>query len=186
VGVVIVFAFPAPPSLVAHVLTQLRIVRSGDADAIADLGDVAELARPWLPATCGDQLRHHLWMWCDEVVNWINQQYVWRGTQLIPECWPQHPHIANELPALACQRVHAEDSAGADLVEEWHRHTLPLFLDRVATRLGDSCRASKHVDWPAAGRYDASQSEASIAARQDLYYVDTHPPRQLRPAKSPT
>ncbi len=182
----IVARFPRPPTLVAHVLAQLRIVRCGDTDAIAELGDLDYLPRPWLPASCSDQLRHHVWMWCDDVAMWINQSYVWRSAQMIPDCWPQHPHIANELPVLACQRVHAEDSAGTDLLEEWHRHTLLLFLDRLTARLGDSCRAGKHVDWPAAARFDASQSGASIADRQDRYYLDTHPPRHLHPATHDT
>ena len=182
---VIVEPFPTPPTLVGHVLTQLRIVRSGDKEAIAELGDVDQIARPWLPATCGDQLRHHIWLWCDDIAAWLNRQYTWRTATLIPHCWPQHPHLAQELPVLACQRLIAEDSAGPDLLEDWQRHTLPQFLDRMAARLGESPRRTgRHIDWPAAARYDASQSETSVAARQDCYYLDTHPPRQLHPAST--
>lgn len=183
---IIVAPFPRPPVLVAHALRDLRIVRSGDTDAIAELGDPDYLPRPWLPASCSDQLRHHVWLWCEDVATWINESYIWRSTQMIPDCWPQHPHIANELPALACQRVQAEDSAGYDLIEEWHRQTLVLYLDRIVARLGDACRGGKHADWPAAARFDASQSKPVIAGRQDRFYLDTHPPRQLLPTQDGT
>lgn len=175
----IISMFPKAPALVRHALNTLAIVRGGDADAIAELGDIDELPRPWDPATCPSELRQQLWLWCDDVASWLNQEYSWRPTSLIPACWPQHPHIANELPVLACLRD-AADSAGPELLEEWHRHALPLFLDRLAGRLGEStCRTGKHQDWPAASRYDAFISGA--VARQDLFHADTHPPRQLRP-----
>src|SRR4051794_19899573 len=99
---VIVERFPKPPALVVHALTQLRIAAGRGPDAIAELGDVDTLPRPWEPASCGDHLRQHIWQWCDQVVAWINGQYAWRPTHLIPSCWPWHPHLANELPGLAC------------------------------------------------------------------------------------
>lgn len=177
----IVEPFPPPPVLVGHALAQLAIVRGRDAVAISKLGDVGKLPRPWQPAACSDQLRHHLWLWCDDVATWINEQYAWRSAHLIPECWPRHRHIAYELPSLACQRVIADEAAGPDLLEEWHRNTLPLFLERVASRLGESqCRTGRHVDWPAAARHEASRSGASIRARQDLFCAD-NPVTQLHP-----
>jgi hypothetical protein len=182
-GMVIVERFPKPPALVAHALTQLQIASGDDLDAIAGLGDINTLPRPWEPASCGDQLRQHIWQWCDKVAAWINSQYVWRGTHLIPACWPSHPHIANELPALACQRALAAHSTSPEPLEEWQRNTLPQFLERLATRLGEStCRVGKHVDWPAAARHQSSQTDSAVGGRQDMFYVDTHPPRQLRPA----
>jgi hypothetical protein len=179
----IVTQFPKPPALVRHALNQLQILRSGDADAISALGDLDDLARPWEPAGCSAKLRNQIWLWCDEVASWVNREYAWRTVQLIPECWPKHPHIANELPVLACLRLMASDSLGPDLLEEWHRHALPLFVERFAARLGESaCRTGKHVDWPAVGRYEAAYSHDAVAGRRELYYLDTHPPRQLRPA----
>ena len=69
------------------------------------------------------------------------------------------------------------------MLEEWHRHTLPLFHDRLAARLGEStCRVGKHQDWPAAARYDAATGAAAIGERHDLFHADTHPPVRLRPA----
>ena len=54
------------------------------------------------PASCDDELRIHLWRWSDQVAAWIDRDCVWRPTGMIPGCWPRHPHLANELPALAC------------------------------------------------------------------------------------
>jgi len=183
VVVVIVTPFPAPPGQVRHALNTLAVLRVGDKDAIADLGDITDLPRPWDPASCHYELRDHLWLWCDDVVGWINREYVWRSTSLIPSCWDLHPHIAREIPVLACLRVAADDALTPDLLEEWHRHALPLFLDRLADRLGEaSCRSGKHPDWPAAGRYDGFTSPAATTERRGRFHIDTHPPRQLRPA----
>ncbi len=179
----IVTVFPQPPTLVRHALNQLRIVRSGDADAIAELGDLDDLARPWEPAGCTAKLRHQVWLWCDDVAAWVNREYAWRTTHLIPDCWPRHPHIVNELPVLACLRMQAIDALSPDALEEWHRHTLPLFVERFTARLGESsCRTGNHVDWPAASRYEAAQGHDAVATRQELFHLDANPPRQLRPA----
>lgn len=179
---VIVTRFPPAPAQVRQALTALAIVRGGDLDPIAELGDTRDLPRPWDPATCPGDLRQQVWLWCDDVAGWLNRDYTWRPATLIPLCWPRHLHIANELPVLACSRAAADDSAGPELLEEWHRHHLPLFLDRVASRLGEStCRTGKHQEWPAAARYDASTTPEATTARHDLIHTDTHPPRQLHP-----
>jgi hypothetical protein len=186
---VIVESFPPPPALIADALERMGIVQSGDRDAIDALGDRKEWQRPWEPAACSDQTRHHLWLWLDDVAAWLNRQYAWRTSQLIPDCWPWHPHIANELPALACLRVIAGEQSNPDALEEWHRHTLPEFLNRLALRLGESgCRTGRHVDWPAAARYQQSRDEQSVGVRQDLFGLDTNQkPRRLRPvANNPT
>ncbi len=174
--------FPAPPSQVRQALISLAIVRGGDAAAIAELGDIHDLPRPWDPASCPPLIRQQLWLWCDDVAAWLNRDYAWRPVNLIPACWPRHPHIARELPVLACLRTAADDAMGPELLEEWHRHILPLFLDRLAVRLGEStCRTGKHQDWPAGSRYDAFMDLTAVTGRQDLFHADTHPPRHLRP-----
>jgi hypothetical protein len=181
VVLVIVSPFPAPPPQVRHALNTLAVLRTGDKDAIAELGDIADLPRPWDPASCHNELRHHLWLWCDDVATWVNREYVWRSTSLIPSCWDLHPHIAREIPVLACLRVAADDALTPDMVEEWHRHTLPLFLDRLAARLGESsCRSGKHADWPAAGRYDAFTSRPATIERKNRFHIDTRLLQQLR------
>ena len=180
----IVSRFPPPPGQVRQALVTLAIVRGGDPEAIVELGDTRDLPRPWDPASCPAELRQQLWLWCDDVAGWVNQQYSWKTTSLIPGCWPRHPHIANELAVLACLRD-AADSTGPELLEEWHRHTLPLFTDRLAARLGEStCRVGKHQDWPAAARYDAATGTQAVTERHDLFHADTHPPLRLRAAST--
>ncbi len=178
---VIVSRFPQPPATIREALNVMQVIRSGDREAIAELGDITDPPRPWDPASCPPELCEQLWRWCDGVATWVNEEYSWRPGSLIPSCWPRHRHIANELAVLACLRDAAtEPTSPPELLEEWHRHTLPLFLDRMATRLGESsCRTGTHQDWPAASRYESFTSGAP--ARQDLFHVDTHPPRQLRP-----
>jgi hypothetical protein len=180
----IVDPFPKPPGSIRHALQTLAVLRSGDKDAIANLGDTEDAPRPWDPSNCDEELREALWKWCDDVVGWINSQYVWRPTMMIPICWPLHPHIAQELPALAMLRHAAQTALVPDLAEEWHRYTLPQFMDRMISRLGDSastCRAGKHADWPAANRQQDFTRATSVETRRELFYNDTHPVRQLRP-----
>ena len=181
---VIVTRFPRPPAPIREALHTLAVLRSGDKEQIEQLGDVTDAPRPWHPASCDEELRIHLWHWSDQVAAWINRDYVWRPTGMIPGCWPRHPHLANELPGLACQRLTAEGAYGPELLEEWHRYTLPMFLDRGAARTGDGgCRSGKHTDWPAASRYDADTDPAAAAERQQQFRADTSPTRNLRPVR---
>ena len=168
-----VTAFPAPPAQVRHALNTLAILRSGDAAAIAKLGDIEELPRPWDPASCPPGLRQQLWLWCDDVAGWLNSEYSWRPLNLIPACWPSHPHLAQELPVLACLRAQAQDALGPELLEDWHRQVLPHFWERLATRLGEStCRTGSHQDWPAASRYDTYTSADAVTHRLELFGLD--------------
>lgn len=174
--------FPEPSPALQEVLSAHTVIRSGDQDAIADLGDITDLPRPWLPATCTDELRAALWKWCDDVVSWLNREYAWRPTSMVPACWPRHPHIAGEVAVLACLRHSAGQGHSPDQMEEWHRYTLPMFLDRVSSRLGRStCDSGTHQDWPAAARYDAHLQGEST--REALFATDTHPPTPLRSAR---
>ena len=179
----ILLPFPRPPVAVAEALNDLAIVRSGDDDAIAELGGPAAvhgLPRPWDPTTCSIELREHLWEWLDEVAGWVNHEYAWRSTSLIPPCWPRHPHLARELAVLACLRAAAGESLAPDLIEDWHRYALPHFLDRMLSRLGDAGCRNGHTDWPAAGRYDHYTDDPAVTARLEAFYADTHPPARLR------
>lgn len=177
----IVTPFPMPPGSVVRAWELLRVVRRGDPDEIAETGvDLDNLARPWVPGTCPDDLREGMWTWCDAAAAWINREYTWKPTHLVPPCWPRHPHIANELPVLVFSRWIAEDSLGPEALEDWHRYTLPMFLDRMHTRLGEStCRSGKHQDWPAEARYTAFFGDELANDRADLIYTDTHEPTPL-------
>jgi hypothetical protein len=153
---VIVLPFPPPSLAVLRALELLQIVRRGDRGGAAPAGAVADLERPWEPASCSAELSAAVWSWCDDVVAWINHEYAWRPVQMVPACWARHPHIARELPVLAVLRWTAENAAGPEPVEEWNRYAFPLFCERMTERLGQStCRTGKHQDWPAESRYVA-------------------------------
>lgn len=168
--------FPAPPPEVTHALEQLAIVRRHDPDELAVAGDLTNLPRPWDPATCPENLREAIWGWCDQVAGWVNHEYTWRPTQMIPPCWPYHRHIARELAVLAVLRWHADKALTPDAAEEWHRYSLPQFLNRMTDRLGETgCRTGTHVDWPADSRFAAFVDDDASREREQVRYADTGP-----------
>lgn len=173
--------FPQPPGGMLTALEHLQVLRRGDPAEMAAAGDLTDLARPWDPASCPAGLREAVWNWCDKVAGWLNHEYAWRPAQMIPPCWPHHPHIARELAVLAFCRWAAEESTGPEAVEEWHRYAYPMFCDRMTSRLGEStCRTGTHIDWPAAGRHATFTGPPATEDRQTVIYTDTHPPTPLR------
>jgi hypothetical protein len=180
-------AFPAPPVVVKEALNDLAIAGSGDEKAIAELGigDPAELPRPWDPPTCPNEIRQELWEWLDQVAAWVNHEYAWRPTSLIPPCWPRHPHLVGELAVLACLRATAAYATTPDQLEDWHRYALPHFQERMTSRLGDGGCRNGHTDWPAAGRFDQFTGHQAAAERRRTFDIDTHPGGQLRVAGLP-
>jgi hypothetical protein len=167
--------FPRPPGVVLLSLEQLAVLQSSTPAEIRAIGDLTELPRPWEPVSCPDDLRAAVWEWCDAVAVWLNDDFAWRPTQMIPPCWPRHPQIARELPLLSVLRWEAERSASPDMLEDWHRNTYPMFGDRLVIQLGEStCRtAAKHQDWPAAGRAATYSDPAAIADRWLVIRSDT-------------
>ncbi len=168
--------FPEPPASVADALRCLQILRSGDTTRIQELGlDQERLARPWEPATCEPGLRRAMWEWCDSVVAWLNSDYQWRPAGMIPPCWPQHPHLTHELPVLACLRWAAEDATVAEPLEDWHRITLPAFLERMTQRLDNTkcLTTGVHQDWPGRAKYAAYTTTEAVEQRQALFHPDT-------------
>jgi hypothetical protein len=162
--------FPVPGPLVREALGVIAIVRSGDEELIEQLGDLEELPRPWEPDTCSGPLLAQVWLWCDQVVQWINHEYAWRPTTMIPSCWPAHPHLTRELPALACQRHAAREALDVTGLEEWHRYTLPTFIDRMIGRLGEStCRDGRHIEWPAGPRHAAYTDPNASRLRRENF-----------------
>lgn len=150
----IVLPFPAPPLSVLAALDLLRSVHGREGGQAFPASTVAELERPWEPASCTAELAEELWAWCDDVVLWLNHEFAWRPAQLIPACWREHPHIARELPVLAVLRWQAEASAAPEQAEEWNRYAFPTFCDRMVDRLGEStCLTGRHTPWPAQTRY---------------------------------
>ena len=109
---------------------QLDLATSRQQDHLLPLHDLANLQRPWDPATCQTlQLRREVWSWLEAVVTWLNHEHVWDVADVIPPCWPQHPHLVHELAVLADQRHHAgRGTSHQDLERPLHR--LPDNRDR--------------------------------------------------------
>lgn len=118
-------AFPPLPGSVARSYTALGQAAAAGPGGEAELAD---LPRPWLPASYADPLlRAAIWTWCDQVVGWINEQYAGRPGQMIPGCWPAHPHLAQELPMLAFTCWTALQAAAPGPLEAWQRDTFSGF-----------------------------------------------------------
>ena len=164
--------FPEPGRRVQLAYRQLDLATRRQQDQLLPLHDLANLQRPWDPATCQTlQLRREVWSWLEAVVTWLNHEHVWDVADVIPPCWPQHPHLVHELAVLADQRHRAGEALSSDPLEEWHRHSLPEFTERMRTRLRNHCQED-HQSWPAKGRYSRHVGEASRRRRMDAYAGD--------------
>jgi hypothetical protein len=164
--------FPQPGRLVQLAYRQLDLATSRQQDHLLPLHDLPNLQRPWDPTTCQTlQLRREVWSWLEAVVTWLNHEHVWDVADVIPPCWPQHPHLVHEIAVLADQRHRAGHALTSDPLEEWHRHSLPSFTERMKTRLRNHCQED-HQSWPAKGRYSRHVGEASRRRRLDAYAGD--------------
>jgi len=171
-SLLLVQPFPAPGRLVALAYRELDLAANGSPDQIRVLGDARLLPRPWEPATCRTpQLREQLWGWLDAVVDWLVTEYVWEVSDMIPVCWPQHPHSVHEIAVLADQRRRAGHALTSDALEEWHRYNLPAFTERMKSRLRNHCEDG-HQAWPAKGRYTRYMAELSRRTRDDGFAAD--------------
>lgn len=146
-----VHPFPKPGSRLELAYRELRLAKEGtEAQANVINQRSGPLPKPWIPATCVDpKLRAELWTWLDAVVVWYNHEFVFEPTDIIPACWPKHPHIVNELAVLADLRRRAENADDSDFLEEWHRYALPAFVERMRHRLAGHCKDHHPEKWPA-------------------------------------
>jgi hypothetical protein len=117
--------------------------------------------------------------WLEAVATWLNHEYVWDVPDVIPPCWPQHPHLVHEIAVLADQRRRAGLAPTSDALEEWHRYSLPSFTERMKTRLRDHCQED-HQSWPAKGRHNRHTAEASRHRRMHAYAADLGALKSLR------
>jgi hypothetical protein len=164
--------FPEPGRLVQLAYRELDLATTRQQDRLLPLRELATLPRPWDPGTCQtSQLRNEVWFWLEAVVSWLNHEHVWDIADVIPTCWPQHPHIVHEIAVLADQRHSAGQALTSDPLEEWHRHSLPSFTERMRSRLRNHCQED-HQSWPAKGRYARHIGEASRRRRMDAYTAD--------------
>ncbi len=155
VDVAMVDPVPAPGALTSGVLVAWELIDDGQEPYDPDL------PRPWDPATCTDPaVRAELWDWLDRFVSWINQQCLWDPNDLIPPCWPHHPHLIHEIAVLAVQRHQAS-----------HTYTLPTFLTRTHTRLRRYCDTG-HQPTPAAAAHTRHHSPAETRSRETHYKAD--------------
>lgn len=167
-------AFPRAGRRVQHAYAKLDLAAgSGTPQQQTALGDPRLLARPWDPASCVDpQLRAEIWQWLDQVVTWLNHEYVWDAEAMVPPCWPHHPHLVHELAVLADLRRRAGLALAGDALEEWHRYALPAFTDRMRARLRQHYQDGGHQPWPALGRHTRHQGETARRDRAETFRAD--------------
>ena len=159
--------FPDPSPLIVDAMDQLRMAVVSPPDSDAELRRLAMLPRPWDPPSCPPELRNLLYVWLDSVVGWINEEHTWRVDRVIPICWPEHPHIVHELATVACLRWETGYAISAAPLEEWHRYTLPTFIDRIAQRIGATgCPPAKHQPHPGHTRNALYRSREQSQARR--------------------
>lgn len=166
--------FPPPDGVeLQKAYKDLYLSANGDEATKKQLGNPANLPRPWDPPTClKPELRRELWAWLDEVVTWFNHEYVWdHNAGMIPACWPQHPHLVHEIAVLADQRRRASLDPTSSALEEWHRYSVPGFLERLKTRTKNSCD-EHHSGWPASGRHDRHVGKTATTDRQRMFADD--------------
>lgn len=164
--------FPEPGRGLTQAYRELYLASNGTPEQRKALGNLRMLPRPWDPASITHpQLRRELWTWLDEVVTWLNIEYVWDVPGTIPSCWPQHPHIVHELAVLADQRRRAGLGFSSDALEEWHRYALPAFAERLRTRTRNHCEEG-HQEWPARGRFLRHLADQAVQQRHQTYDRD--------------
>jgi hypothetical protein len=180
----LVRAFPLPGPLLGSAYRDLYLAAEGSDNQKITIGDPSLLPKPWDPPTCRNpHLRAELWEWLDQVVLWLNHEYVWDPDAMIPPCWPQHPHLVHELAVLADQRRRVGLTLDSNGLEEWHRYTLPGFLDRVRARLKAHCDQD-HQPWPARGRLARYADTGNADRRQDAFNYDVSRPQPAEPFSS--
>jgi hypothetical protein len=130
---VLIQPFPQPGRLVQLAYRELDLATRRQQDHLLPLRDLANVPRPWDLGTCETpQLRKEVWSWLEAIVTWLNHEYVWDVADVIPPCWPQHPHLVHEIAVLADQRHRAGQALTGEALEEWHRYSLPSFTERDA------------------------------------------------------
>lgn len=150
----LVLPYPMPGERVRAAAWNLHLSEEGTQEQKEWIGPAEDLPRPWDIATCADpQLRLEVWEWYEAFVTWFNHEYVWDPSAgMIPPCWPLHPHLVHEIGVLADQRRVIATATNSNSLEEWHRYSVPDFLDRLHNRIKQHCD-SHHQPWPARARY---------------------------------
>jgi hypothetical protein len=109
---------------------ELDLATNSAQDQLLAPRDLGNLQRPWDLANCRTpQLRREVWSLLEAMVTWLNHEYIWDVADVIPPCWPQHPHLVHEIAVLADQRRHAGLALTSDAFGEWHRYSMPSLTD---------------------------------------------------------
>jgi hypothetical protein len=107
------------------------------------------------------------------VAIWINTQHLWGLDQPgIPQCWPWHPHLVHDLAVVASVRYLAQTALTPTALEDWHRHTLPDFLTRIAVRLDEGCSTGHHTSRPREGRDRDHREQLAAESRSQRFEQD--------------
>jgi len=73
----------------------------------------------------------------------------------------------HEPATVACLRWESEYAVSAAVLDQWHRHTLPLFLERIAQRIGPTgCPPGKHQPNPGEARNAPYRREDENSSRR--------------------
>lgn len=159
-----VHPFPEPGYTIRSTMETLQLATMDMPEDEQALHALAQMPRPWEPGSCTGKLRDDLWVWLEEVAIWVNEQHLWNLNRPgIPECWPAHPHIVNDLAVLACSRYYTSYALTPAALEDWHRYHLPGFLERLRDRLGDACQPARHQAPP---RQERDRSLRGAVANQ--------------------
>ncbi len=165
--------FPRPGPVLQLAYRELRLAAEGDDVARRELGDLARLPRPWIPATLrGQQERLELWTWLEAAVVWLNHEFVFDPADAVPACWPRHAHLVHELAVLVDGRYRCEIALNSTPLEEWHRYALPAFIDRMKHRVGAHCESGHPEQWPAAARFRTHLDEKHVSERTGAFTDD--------------
>lgn len=163
VAAAMVQPFPKPPPLVRLAYKEIN----------AAAGSTEGMARPWIPSTCTrPPLRAQLWKWLEEVVVWLNHEHCFDTADMLPRCWPRHPHLVHELAVLADRRLSAEISTSSDHLEEWHRFTLPAFRERARRQLAQHCDNGHPSPSPMLPRLSRHLDDNEVRVRAAAYAAD--------------
>jgi len=112
---------------VANLLARIEALEDDSSD---DIG-LPLAPTSWCWRTIGPHGAETLWRELRGWVAWIRHRYPL--ARRIPECWPEHPEIVEELTALwlAWQAAYAVADAPLMAAIEWHDRWLPGVLHRL-------------------------------------------------------
>lgn len=164
--------FPRPGQPLQTLFDQLQDLADETSFGVRVDTDTSAKPRPWDPATVtATEERMQLWTWLTQVVDWLNAEYAWDVDNLIPACWPQHPHLVHEIAVLADQRRIAGVAYTSEPLAVWHQVTLPGFWDRMHEQVRSHCE-ERHSNWPARARHQRQTSIEAWQVRNDILLSD--------------